>query len=110
MTVTESSGYCSYSSTVLQRLEEVSVGDVINQLEIADGLKQLLLSKDFALKSLLNISVSELAEIIGIDEYIANIIINTIKQSTVIKNTGRKINDAMIDPIDTTTLKNIRND
>lgn len=76
-TVTESSGDGSYSSSVLQRLKAM---DLINRLEIADGLKQLLLSKDFTLQSLLNVSASDLAKILGIDEYIAKIVSSTIKK------------------------------
>jgi len=53
--------------------------DLIDQLEIADGLKQLLLSKDFTLKSLLNASSSDLAKIPGIDEYVAKILSSAIK-------------------------------
>ena len=55
-TVTESSGDGSNSSSVIERLKAM---DLIDQLEIADGLKQLLLSKDFTLKSLLNASSSD---------------------------------------------------
>jgi hypothetical protein len=72
-TVTESSGDGSYSSSILQAM------GLINLLEIADGLKQLLLSKDFTLKSLLNTSASDLAKILGIDEYIAEIVHSAIK-------------------------------
>jgi hypothetical protein len=80
-TVTESSVHGSYSSSVLEGLEaELLVRDLINKLEVADGLKQLLLSKDFTLKSLLNISASDLAEILGIDEYIAKIISSAIQK------------------------------
>lgn len=63
MTVTESSedsSFSGYSSPVLRCLE---IMNLINRLEIADGLKQLLLSKGFALKSLLNTSASDLAEL-----------------------------------------------
>ena len=42
-TVTESSGDGSNSSSVLECLKAM---DLIDQLEIADGLKQLLLSRD----------------------------------------------------------------
>jgi hypothetical protein len=72
-TVTESSGYGSYSRSVLQRL--------IEELEIADGLKQLLLSKDFTLELLLNTSASDLGKILGIDEYIATIVRSAIKDT-----------------------------
>ncbi|MGA9154535.1 MAG: hypothetical protein WBZ36_28450 [Candidatus Nitrosopolaris sp.] len=77
-TVTESSGDGSYSSSILQDLKAM---DLINRLEIADGLKQLLLSKDLTLKSLLNTSESDLAKILGIDEFIAKIVHSAIKDT-----------------------------
>ena len=46
----------------------------------------MLLSKDFTFKSLLDISALDLAEILGIDEYIAKIIIRAIKESVATKN------------------------
>jgi|ERR687898_1984941 N-acetylglucosamine-6-phosphate deacetylase len=46
----------------------------INSLDIADGLKELLTEHGFTLEELLNISSSELAESLGIDKYIAQII------------------------------------
>ena len=48
--------------------EKLEVTDLINQLDIADGLKELLLNSGFTLKSLLNASVSDLAKTLGIDE------------------------------------------
>ena len=85
-TVTESSGDRTYSSLVLQHLKTM---DLINQLEIADGLKQLLSSKDFTLKSLLNASASDLAKILGIDEYVAKIVSSAIKEAMTTKDTGK---------------------
>jgi hypothetical protein len=46
----------------------------INSLEIADGLKELLTKYDFTLTELLSIPSTELAELLGIDRYIAQII------------------------------------
>jgi hypothetical protein len=46
----------------------------INSLEIADGLKELLTKYDFTLNELLSIPTTELAEFLGIDRYIAQII------------------------------------
>ncbi len=46
----------------------------INSLDIADGLKELLIKYGFTLEELLNMSPSELAESLGIDKYIAQII------------------------------------
>ena len=46
----------------------------INSLDIADGLKELLNKYGFTLNELLNMPSSELAEFIGIDKYVAQII------------------------------------
>jgi hypothetical protein len=46
----------------------------INSLDIADGLKELLIKYGFTLEELLSIPASELAEFLGIDSYVANII------------------------------------
>ena len=54
--------------------EELITTDSINQLDVADGLKELLISKSFTLKLLLDTPVSELAKMLGIDNYVASII------------------------------------
>jgi hypothetical protein len=54
--------------------------DSINQLDVADGLKELLISKSFTLKLLLETPVSELAKMLGIDNYIASIIHNAARK------------------------------
>jgi hypothetical protein len=46
----------------------------INSLDIADGLKGLLIKYRFTLEELSNMSYSELAEYLGIDTYVAKII------------------------------------
>ena len=46
----------------------------INSLDIADGLKELLIKYRFTLDELSNMSYSELAEYLGIDAYVAKII------------------------------------
>jgi hypothetical protein len=79
VTVTGSSGDGSHSSPTLRRLEEQLVRDFVDKLEIANGLKQLLLSKKFTLKLLLNASNPDLAGILGIGEYIVKIISAAIK-------------------------------
>ena len=50
----------------------------INSLDIADGLKELLIEHGFTLEELSHIPSSELAELLGIDKYIAQIIENTV--------------------------------
>ena len=46
----------------------------INSLDIADGLKELLIKYRYTLEELLKISSSELDEFLGIDLYVAKII------------------------------------
>jgi hypothetical protein len=54
--------------------EELTITDSINQLDVADGLKELLISKGFGLKLLLDTPVSGLAKMLGIDNYVASVI------------------------------------
>jgi len=44
--------------------EKLAVTDFINQLDIADGLKELLMNSGFTLRSLLNASTSDFAKIL----------------------------------------------
>jgi len=65
--------------------EKLEVTDSINQLEIADGLKDLLLSSSFTLKSLLNATVSHLAKTLGIDEHVAKLVSDAINKDKKVK-------------------------
>ena len=70
------------SPSELSRIKEkLIVTDLINQLDIADGLKGLLLSSSFTPKSLLNASVSDLAKILGIDEYVAKLVSDAVNKA-----------------------------
>jgi hypothetical protein len=48
--------------------------DIINQLDIADGLKELLIGRGFTLDLLTKIKPNDLAKTLGIDDHIAKII------------------------------------
>ncbi|MGA9149038.1 MAG: hypothetical protein WBZ36_00565 [Candidatus Nitrosopolaris sp.] len=61
--------------------EKLAVTDLINQMDIADGLKELLIGSCFTLKSLLNASVSDLAKILGIDEYVSKIVSDAVNKA-----------------------------
>src|SRR5215813_4604042 len=50
--------------------------DAVDQLDIAEGLKELLLT--YAVEQLESMSANDLAEILGIDKYIASIIIHSV--------------------------------
>jgi len=63
--------------------EKLEVTDSINQLDIADGLKELLLSSSFTFKSLLNATVSHLAKTLGIDE--AKLVSDAINKDKKVK-------------------------
>lgn len=61
--------------------EKIVVTDLINQLDIADGLKELLISSRFTLKSLLNTSEADFAKILGIDRYVAKLISDAVNKA-----------------------------
>jgi hypothetical protein len=60
--------------------EDLIAADLINQLDIAYGLKQLLINNTFTVKSLLYTPTSELAKILGIDDYVASLINNAVRR------------------------------
>jgi hypothetical protein len=54
--------------------------DSIDNLDIADGLKELLRTNKLTLHTLVTISPSELADILGIDGYVAKIVCESAKK------------------------------
>jgi len=62
--------------------EKLLVTDLINQLDIADGLKELLISTGFTVKSLLNSSASDFTKIFGIDEYVGKLLSDAVNKAT----------------------------
>ena len=54
------------------------VDNIINHLDIAEGLKDALVRYGFKLDSLLIMQPNNLAEILGIDEYVAKLIISAV--------------------------------
>jgi hypothetical protein len=63
--------------------------NIINHLDIAQGLKDMLVSHGFELNSLLIIHPHELAEILGIDEYVAKLIISAAHNTN-----GKNVKDS----------------
>ena len=57
----------------------VKYSDIL-ELEIADGLKELLMDYGFTRRRILKIQSSDLASMLGIDDYIAKIICNAAKR------------------------------
>src|SRR4051812_28850449 len=60
--------------------------DAVDQLDIAEGLKGLLLIYGLKLELLESMSSNDFAEILGIDKYIASIIINSVNLSWTDEN------------------------
>jgi hypothetical protein len=54
----------------------------VKELELADGLKELLIDYGFTRRRILKIQPTDLASILGIDDYIAKIICNAAKQKS----------------------------
>lgn len=80
-TVAENEVDVHYSHSVLQSIKEKLIAaDMINQLDVADALKELLISNGFTLRLLLKTSAPELAKILGIDEYIAKLVRDAAKK------------------------------
>ena len=80
-TVAENKVDVRYSQSALQSIKEKLIAaDMINQLDVADALKELLISNGFTLRLLLKTSAPELAKILGIDEYIAKLVRDAAKK------------------------------
>jgi hypothetical protein len=80
-TVAEDKVDLHYSQSALQSIKEKLIAaDTINQLDIADGLKELLISNGFNLRLVLKTSTSELAKILGIDDYVAKLVSDAAKK------------------------------
>ena len=57
----------------------IKYSDIL-ELEIADGLKELLMDYGFTRSRILKIHPSDLASILGIEDYVAKIICNAAKR------------------------------
>ena len=86
-TVAENKVDVHYSQSVLQSIKEKLIAaDIINQLDVADGLKELLISNGFTLRLLLKTSTPELAKILGTDEYITKLVRDAATKITKVRH------------------------
>jgi hypothetical protein len=80
--IVQSKSFNSLLNSIRQRQPQLlSYLDDIDQLDIAEGLKELLLLYGLKLELLVSMSSNDLAEILGIDRYIASIIIQSVNRS-----------------------------
>jgi hypothetical protein len=85
--IVQSKSFNSLLNSMRQRQPQlISYLDAVDQLDIAEGLKELLLAYGFRLDLLKSMSSNELAEMLGIDKYIASIIIHSVNLSRTDKN------------------------
>jgi len=68
-----------HGSQPLSRIKDKPITDLIKQLDIADGLKGVLITRCFTLKSMLNASGPDFA-ILGIDPYVAKLVSDAVKK------------------------------
>jgi hypothetical protein len=54
----------------------------VEELEIADGLQELLIDYGFTRRRILKLQSADLASILGIDDYVAKIICNAAKRKS----------------------------
>jgi len=66
--------------SVALAMKHISSRVEVSDLDIADGLKQLLYEKKYDLNSLLQSDAASVARELGIEEYVAKIIIDAAKR------------------------------
>ena len=58
-----------------------TVNDRFHELEIAEGLKQLLVNTDFTIESILDLGYEEVSETLHIDLYIGKLIVEAARNT-----------------------------
>ena len=53
----------------------------IQTLELADGIRERLVIAGYTLQSILKSNPSEISEVLGVDQYVAKLIIDAAKQA-----------------------------
>lgn len=72
-------------------------GSSIHELDLADGIKEMLIKHGYSLWSIRRARVSELASALGIDSYLAGLIQRAAKDFTDPMINGFNLNDGRID-------------
>ena len=66
-----------------------TANDWVQELDIADGLKQLLTDADFTVESVISLGYQEISETLNIDPYVGKLIVeaarNVIQEKTTEK-------------------------
>jgi hypothetical protein len=68
----------------------------IEELEIASGLKKMLIDAGFTVDSILHYGIDEISTILGIEQYVAKIIFISAKNLQLIKQRSNYLKDSVV--------------
>jgi hypothetical protein len=67
------------------------VNDWVQELDIADGLKQLLKDADITIESIVGLGYREVSEILHIDPYVGKLIVEAAQDVMEVKDHGQDL-------------------
>jgi hypothetical protein len=68
-----------------------TVNDWVQKLDIAEGLKQLLIDADFTIESIIDLGYRELSQMLHIDPYVGKLIVEAAQNVIQEKDPSRDI-------------------
>ena len=68
-----------------------TVNDWVQELDIAEGLKQLIIDADFTIESIIRLGYQELSEMLHIDLYVGKLIIESAQKFIQERNLSQDI-------------------
>ena len=68
-----------------------TVNDWVQELDIAEGLKQLIIDADFTIESIIRLGYRELSEMLQIDLYVGKLIIEAAQKFIQERNLSQDI-------------------
>lgn len=66
-----------------------AVNDWIQELEIAEGLKQLVMDADFTIESIIGLGYRGVSEMLHIDPYVGKLIVDAAQSVIQARNSGQ---------------------
>lgn len=75
---------------------ELNMNSSIEELEIASGLKKVLIDAGFTVDSILHYGIDEISTILGIENYVAKIIFDAAKKSDETKQRSNLLEDSVV--------------
>jgi hypothetical protein len=81
--------------------------DWVQELDIADGLKQLLIDSDFTIESVIGLGYREVSEMLHIDPYVGKLIVEAAQSVMQGKDNGQDLMNNIIRPKSQILSKNL---